>query len=129
MKPTKNLNNMTAVEIFFQDLVHLGYIEYPDENLVQDRLKLAKELEKQQIIDAAANHCYPTCELARIDAEQYYSETYKKDKDMATIYKVEVTSHWISYSKEELEKILTEAVKKIEFEKGNTIQIRVEDKK
>ena len=52
-----------------------------------------------------------------------------KNKGMATIYKVEVTSHWISYSKEELEKILTEAVKKIEFEKGNTIQIRVEDKK
>ena len=42
---------MTAVEIFFNDLVHLGYIEYPDESLVQDRLKLALELEKQQIID------------------------------------------------------------------------------
>jgi hypothetical protein len=42
---------MTAVEIFFEDLVHLGYIEYPDESLVQDRLKLALELEKQQIID------------------------------------------------------------------------------
>jgi hypothetical protein len=39
----------TAVEILFEDLVHLGYIEYPDECLVQDRLKLALELEKQQI--------------------------------------------------------------------------------
>jgi|688.fasta_scaffold572590_2 hypothetical protein len=42
---------MTAVEIFFEDLVHLGYIEYPDESLVQDRLKLALELEKQQLCD------------------------------------------------------------------------------
>ena len=43
---------------------------------------------------------------------------------MATVYKVEVVSHWISYSKEELEKILTEAVKKIEREKGNEIQTK-----
>ena len=48
---------------------------------------------------------------------------------MATVYKAEITSHWISYSKEELEEILTEAVKKIERKKGNTIQIRVEEKK
>lgn len=44
---------------------------------------------------------------------------------MATVYKVEVVSHWISYSKEDLEKILTEAVKKIEREKGNELQIKV----
>ena len=48
---------------------------------------------------------------------------------MATVYKVEVVSHWISYSNEELELILTDAVKKIESEKGNTIQIRVEERK
>ena len=48
---------------------------------------------------------------------------------MATVYKVEVVSHWISYSKEELEKILTEAVKKIERKKGNEIQIHVEERK
>jgi hypothetical protein len=47
---------------------------------------------------------------------------------MATVYKVEVVSHWISYSNEELELILTDAVKKIESEKGNTIQIRVEER-
>jgi hypothetical protein len=40
----------------------------------------AKEMEEEQIIDAASDHCYPTRELARIDAEQYYNETYKKDK-------------------------------------------------
>lgn len=48
---------------------------------------------------------------------------------MATIYKVEVVSHWISYTKEELEKILTEAVRKIESEKGNEIQIKVKERK
>jgi hypothetical protein len=37
----------------------------------------AKEMEKEQIIDAASDHCYPTRELARIDAEKYYNETYK----------------------------------------------------
>jgi hypothetical protein len=47
---------------------------------------------------------------------------------MATVYKVEVVSHWISYSKEELEKILQDAVNKTEREKGNTVQIKVETK-
>ena len=48
---------------------------------------------------------------------------------MATVYKVEIVSHWISYTKEELEKILSEVVKKIEREKGNEIQIRVGKRK
>lgn len=47
---------------------------------------------------------------------------------MATVYKVEVVSHWLNYSTKELEKILTEAVKKIEREKGNEIQINVIEK-
>ena len=41
---------------------------------------------------------------------------------MATVYKVEVVSHWITYSKEELELILTDALNKIESENGNTIK-------
>jgi hypothetical protein len=48
---------------------------------------------------------------------------------MATVYKVEVVSHWISYSREELEEILTKLVNKIEHEKGNEIQIRVKERK
>ena len=48
---------------------------------------------------------------------------------MATVYKVVVTSHWISYSKEELEEILFEAINKMERDKGNTIQVIVLDKK
>jgi hypothetical protein len=69
---------MTAVEIFFEDLVHLGYI---DESLVQDRLKLALELEKQQIIDAyqwgrTDQHSKESKWYNR-NAKKYYSETYK----------------------------------------------------
>lgn len=44
---------------------------------------------------------------------------------MATVYSVEVVSYWVSYSKEELEKMLREAVKRIDVEKGNQIEIRV----
>jgi hypothetical protein len=48
---------------------------------------------------------------------------------MATVYKVEVVSHWLSYTSEELENIITEAVKKAEREKGNEIQVRVKERK
>jgi hypothetical protein len=77
----------TAVEIFFEDLVHLGYIEYPDESLVQDRLKLALELEKQQakrmyteeevfsIIDKAF-HMYASS--YRHDASEWFKQFKKK---------------------------------------------------
>lgn len=39
----------------------------------------AKAMEKQQIIEAAADHCYPTYELAKIDAEEYYNKTFKSE--------------------------------------------------
>ena len=69
---------MTAVEQFFKDLCDLGYIEYPDESLVQDRLNLALELEKEQIIDA---HLAGQNSAEEVDGQteiQYYNETYKK---------------------------------------------------
>lgn len=47
---------------------------------------------------------------------------------MATIYKVEVVSHWINYTKEQLEEILLEGIKEKEKEKGNEIQIRVKER-
>jgi ABC-type glycerol-3-phosphate transport system substrate-binding protein len=47
---------------------------------------------------------------------------------MATIYKVEVVSFWSNYTKEQLEKILQDAVNKIEEEKGNEIKITVQDR-
>ncbi len=45
---------------------------------------------------------------------------------MATVYKVEVVSYWINYSKEELERILNEAIKKQIEVQGNEMQITVE---
>ena len=47
---------------------------------------------------------------------------------MATIYKVEVVSFWSNYTKEQLEKILQDAVNKIEKENGNEIKITVQDR-
>ena len=44
---------------------------------------------------------------------------------MATIYKVEIVSHWINYPKEELQKVLEDALKETERQKGNVITINV----
>jgi hypothetical protein len=44
---------MTAVEIFFNDLVNQGFIEYRDDSLVQNIFNAALELEKQQSQDYA----------------------------------------------------------------------------
>jgi hypothetical protein len=44
---------------------------------------------------------------------------------MATIYKVEIVSHWSSYTKEQLQKILEDAVKQKERDKGNMVTIKV----
>ena len=46
---------------------------------------------------------------------------------MATVYEVEVVSHWINYTKEELQKKLEKAIKTIE-ENGNEIKIEVKEK-
>jgi len=48
---------------------------------------------------------------------------------MATVYKVELTSHWVSYSIEELKKILEDTLRKTEKEKGNTISVEVSEKR
>jgi hypothetical protein len=42
-------------------------------------IEQAKEMEKEQIVNAASDHCYPTGELARIDAEDYYNQTFKSE--------------------------------------------------
>jgi hypothetical protein len=47
---------------------------------MKEILEQAKEMEKEQIIKAASDHCYPTCELATIDAEEYYKLTYGGNK-------------------------------------------------
>lgn len=70
---------MTAVEQFFEDLCHLGYIEWDDDSLVENRLNLALEMEKQQIIDA---HLAGQNSAEEVDGEteiQYYNETFRKN--------------------------------------------------
>jgi hypothetical protein len=47
---------------------------------------------------------------------------------MATVYKVEVVSHWINYPKEELEKLLQEAIKKLGSDTRNEITITVKER-
>jgi hypothetical protein len=62
---------MTAVEWFNDEiLIHLNF----DQRLyLKDIFEQAKELEKQQIIDAYTHDRV----LLQITAEQYYNETYK----------------------------------------------------
>ncbi len=47
---------------------------------------------------------------------------------MATVYEVKVVSHWISYTKKDLQELLKKAVKTIEVN-GNEIQIEVTERK
>ena len=50
---------------------------------------------------------------------------------MATVYKVEVVSHWTNYTKEDLQKLLEQAIKKDkELKKyGNEITVEVQERK
>lgn len=47
---------------------------------------------------------------------------------MATVYKAIIVSEFISYSPQEVELIIVEAVRKVEKEKGNTIKIQITEK-
>jgi len=44
---------------------------------------------------------------------------------MATIYDAKIISHWCSYTKKELEKLLEDAINEKERKKGNVIKIEV----
>lgn len=49
---------------------------------------------------------------------------------MATIYKVELVSHFTNYTKKELEKLLIDAIKKDKkLTKGNQITLEVKERK
>jgi hypothetical protein len=52
-----------------------GHIIYAEDSIIENVLAM----EKDQIIMAAADHCYPTCESARLEAEQYFNQTYGND--------------------------------------------------
>ena len=48
---------------------------------------------------------------------------------MATIYKVEIVSHWGNYTIEDMQKIIEEALKKEEWNMGNSISVDVIEKR
>ena len=59
-------------------LVNKIYMVIPNEerNFLEGLREEALKKEKEQIINAAANHCYPTEGEALMYAEQYYNQTY-----------------------------------------------------
>jgi hypothetical protein len=72
MKPTKNLNNMTAVEFLAKQLIPKALTAEQYYHIEQ-----ALEMEKQQIIDAFQyKFFHPYVEN---EPEIYYNETYKNE--------------------------------------------------
>lgn len=45
---------------------------------------------------------------------------------MVTVYKLNVTSHWINYPEKELEKLIQQALDKIAKEDRNEITVEIE---
>ena len=74
---------MTAVEIFFNDLVNQGFIEYKDDSLVQNIFNAALELEKQQIKESYEAGYQDGDAILGYEyfdnSESYYKKTYKKE--------------------------------------------------
>ena len=69
---------MTAVEWFLRH-VNIGGVKQGHGLSIDEVKEQAKEMEKQQIIDAhLLGLIYPLEMEASKQAEQYYSETYKK---------------------------------------------------
>jgi hypothetical protein len=63
---------MTAVEWLEEQLIGKNGI-----NVLKDTFNQAKEMEKQQIIEAYNNGCIHTLKDKMKKGEQYYNETFK----------------------------------------------------
>ena len=75
------MSKQTAVEWFNDEiLIHLNF----DQRLyLKDILKQAKEMEKEQIMEAHGDerdYLSDSGNFITISAEQYYNETYKKEE-------------------------------------------------
>lgn len=62
---------MTAVEWLVSQLNKQGFAQV----VTDEEIEQAKEIEKQQIIDAY--YYDPNCDAIKDDGEQYYNETFK----------------------------------------------------
>ncbi len=77
----------TATSTLIKELMAFDNSNNDDKNYYEFKIPIiafmtlitsTMKLNKEQIINAAADHCYPTCESARTYAEQYYNKTYGK---------------------------------------------------
>jgi hypothetical protein len=76
------MKKLTAVEIL--ELKLLGIVSFDSEvlrNKYKEQFKIAKEMEKEQIIDAVNDtwNMAKHSNFVNAQAEQYYNETYKKE--------------------------------------------------
>jgi hypothetical protein len=72
------MKKQTAVECLEMEIVDLE-LNYEIPNRLYELLEIAKQMEKEQIMDAYINGSCD-CEMLPMDsdAEQYYKETYNK---------------------------------------------------
>jgi hypothetical protein len=70
------MKQQTAVEWYHEQMVALGFIEYGDDLLVQERLQKALEMEKEQIINAIDG--FPIA-ARHLDGQEYYNQIYGKE--------------------------------------------------
>ena len=74
----------TAVEFLvkeFSDMLGPLDIKPMQDLLLVDAIKRAKEMEKEQILDAhIKGHNAPSSTIKNWDAEQYYNETFKQQE-------------------------------------------------
>jgi hypothetical protein len=66
--------NKTAVKYFYEAMVCLGFIENPDDPLVQEYLRDALEDEKQQIINSYED--WPVATRGCQNGLEYYEANY-----------------------------------------------------
>jgi uncharacterized protein (DUF1919 family) len=78
MKTAVEWYNSKVIELMTQrEQGNIDVLEF--RNQLDLLLTQANKMFEEQIINAASDHCYPTGELARIDAEDYYNETFKSE--------------------------------------------------
>jgi hypothetical protein len=71
------MSKLTAIEIL--EIKLLGIVSFDSEvlrNKYKEQFKIAKEMEKEQIIEAHGAKQYHKT----VNGEQYYNETYKKEE-------------------------------------------------
>ena len=78
------MKKQTPIDCFFEKITNLGFVEYPEDLLLQQTLREAKELEKEHIQNSydsglinGFEHGVYDNNLIFEDGEQYYKEIYE----------------------------------------------------